>query len=125
MRAARRGARLRPAPGLSELGGRETGEPRRVGSFLEEVAGSLGAPGAAAVAMLQGRWEEVVGMPAALHTRPVRLDDGVLQISVDHPAWAREMRLLTGDVVRAVQRLAGPAVQAVSVRVGRSSGPEC
>lgn len=91
---------------------------------MAEVAALLGAPGAAVVAALREHWEEVVGQPAALHTRPVRLDNAVLSIAADHPAWAREMSLLTGDVLKAVQRVVGPAVEALSLQVGRSSEPE-
>jgi hypothetical protein len=34
------------------------------------------------------------------------------------------MSLLTGDVLKAVQRVVGPAVEALSLQVGRSSEPE-
>jgi predicted nucleic acid-binding Zn ribbon protein len=86
VRAARQGSQSRSARQLCQLVGTEDGQPRRVGSSLAEVAALLGAPGAAVVAALREHWEEVVGQPAALHTRPVRLENGVLSISADQLA---------------------------------------
>lgn len=37
------------------------------------------------------RWEEAVGGAIARHSRALRIQDGVLWIEVDHPAWKSEL----------------------------------
>jgi predicted nucleic acid-binding Zn ribbon protein len=110
-------------PGGKRNAGRSTvgrgGEPRHVANSLAEAAELMGAPGAVQLAALAARWEEVVGPQLASHTSPVWLRDGVLSVSVDHPTWAAEVRLLSAGVVNRAREVVGDVVSAVSVRVSR------
>lgn len=38
-----------------------------------------------------GRWETAVGSQIAKHSRAIRVQDGVLWVEVDHPAWKSEL----------------------------------
>ena len=71
------------------------------------------------MAALSAHWSQVVGVELASHTSPASLRDGVLAVSVDHPAWAAEVRLLAAEVVKRSQIVVGDAVEAVTVRVSR------
>ena len=95
------------------------GEPRRVANSLSEAAQLMGTPGVVQLATLSAHWEEVVGPQLASHTSPVWLRDGVLSVSVDHPAWAAEVRLLSAEVVNRAREVVGDVVNALTVRVSR------
>jgi predicted nucleic acid-binding Zn ribbon protein len=47
-----------------------------------------------------GRWQEIVGPDLAVHTTPERLTDGELIVSADSTAWATQLRLLAGELIR-------------------------
>ena len=48
-------------------------------------------------------------MAMAAHVRPVRLDADALVVSVDHPAWATQMRHLGDDLLDRVAEATGLA----------------
>jgi predicted nucleic acid-binding Zn ribbon protein len=39
-------------------------------------------------------WDEVVGPQIAAHTRPEKIRDGILEVSVDQPVWMQQLQLL-------------------------------
>ena len=47
-----------------------------------------------------GRWAELVGTEIADHCTPESFADGRLVVRTDSTAWATQLRLLAGDVVR-------------------------
>ena len=53
------------------------------------------------------RWEEIVGPAMAGHVQPVRLDAEALVVSVDHPAWATQVRYLGDELLDRVAEQAG------------------
>jgi predicted nucleic acid-binding Zn ribbon protein len=56
----------------------------------------------------------------AEHVRPTRLDREVLVVTVDHPAWATQVRRLGDDLLDLVAERTGLArPQRVEVRVRR------
>jgi predicted nucleic acid-binding Zn ribbon protein len=78
----------------------------------------MGAPGVSVLGAIFARWEELVGPEVAAHTRPRSLRAGVLVIEVDQPAWATQLRYLSGDVLRRVEDAAGPeGVRELQIRV--------
>ncbi|MBO0693324.1 MAG: DUF721 domain-containing protein [Acidimicrobiaceae bacterium] len=99
-------------------------DPRPVGESLDAAARRLGSPGVSALGAIFARWEELVGPEVAKHSRPHRLRAGVLVIEVDQPAWATQLRYLSGDLLKRVNEAAGPDdVRAVQIRVsGESAG---
>lgn len=81
----------------------------------------MGVPGGSAtLEVIFARWEEVVGTAVAAHCRPVRLRDGVLVVSVDHPTWATQLRFLTPQLTEKVHELTGAdTVSTLEIRVAR------
>jgi predicted nucleic acid-binding Zn ribbon protein len=65
---------------------------------------------AAAEATLFGQWEEVVGSEIAEHCRPVRLDAGELTVEAVSTAWATQLRLLAGSLIRQIAAAIGPTI---------------
>jgi len=84
-----------------------------------------------------GRWAQIVGPDLAAHTAPDGLADGELVVTADSTAWATQLRLLAGELVRrlnaelgdgTVRRVkvrgpAGPPKRAGEWRVRGSRGP--
>jgi predicted nucleic acid-binding Zn ribbon protein len=99
-------------------------QPQRVSASLQEAARRAGLPGALELAAIHAHWEELVGPEIALHAWPVRLRDGVLTVSTDHPAWASELRLLAAQLVERFRSVAGTAVVSLSVQVSPRREPE-
>jgi predicted nucleic acid-binding Zn ribbon protein len=135
--AARKKAReLEESKALRSKAGRRAGAQRRSGSRSDDrdpqalgaTIGRLmsehGWETPVAVGGVVHNWAEVVGERIAEHCVPLGFADGVLTVQADSPAWAVELRHLSGPLLaklnesvpsgpdgRAVKRLAvlGPA----------------
>jgi predicted nucleic acid-binding Zn ribbon protein len=81
---------------------RDEQEPKGLGSSLDRLAASLGAPAPGLLGVVFARWPDLVGPDVAAHATPRSLRDGVLTVVVDHPAWATSLRMLAGDLLRRV-----------------------
>jgi predicted nucleic acid-binding Zn ribbon protein len=79
-------------------GHRRDSVPRPLDGSLEALSRRLGLEGAVGVARLFAGWSEIVGPAMAEHVRPVRMDATSLVVTVDHPAWATQVRRL-GDTL--------------------------
>lgn len=101
------GPGLRAAPPVDELGGVLRAYVERRG-WGERLRG----------ADLASRWEEVVGPDLAARSRPGRLAGGVLQVVVESPAWAAQLRYLTGQIAGRATAVGGAEVREVSIVVG-------
>lgn len=75
---------------------REDFEP--IQTALAAALGGLASRGAAGT--LQPIWVEVVGRPLAGASRPARFNDGVLEVSVDGPAWLRTLQAQSDELER-------------------------
>jgi len=53
------------------------------------------------------RWEAVVGAEVARHVTPETYSDGRLVVRTDSTAWATQMKLLAGEVVRRLNEVLG------------------
>jgi len=99
--------------------GRDHG-PRPIDASLDAVSKKLGVDDARGLGRLFAHWEEVVGPAMAEHVRPTRLDREALVVSVDHPAWATQVRLLGEDLLdRVTERTGLTRPHRVEVRVRR------
>ncbi len=67
---------------------------RSVGESLDRLAGELGLDGARPAVAVHDAWRSAVGDEVADHAEPGRLDEGVLTVTVDDPAWATHLRYL-------------------------------
>ena len=92
--------------------------PRRLDESLDRLARGIGGPSATALGGVFTRWAEVVGDDVAAHAAPVSLASGTLVVSVDHPAWATELRYLQAVVLGRLDEAVGEGVvRALEVRV--------
>lgn len=95
------------------------GDPVPISSSLDGVVRSLRGPSRAAVGGLFGRWEDAVGAQVAGHVTPVKLDDAVLVVEVDDPAWATQVKFLAPTITERLAEIAGVRVDRIEVRVER------
>jgi predicted nucleic acid-binding Zn ribbon protein len=99
--------------------GREGG-PRSLGSSLDAVTRHLGLEDSKGIGQLFARWPEIVGAAMAGHVQPIRLDSEALIVSVDHPAWATQVRRLGDDLLdRVVEETGASRPGRLEVRVRR------
>ena len=84
------------------------------------VAPGAGAPSAATLGGVFGRWDEVVGEAVARHAQPVKLDGDRLVVEVDDPAWATQLRFLEATLLARLTEALGPSsipVRSFEIRV--------
>jgi predicted nucleic acid-binding Zn ribbon protein len=96
-------------------------EPVPISNSLDGVVRSLRGPSRAAVGGVFGRWEDAVGAQVASHVKPVKLDEGVLVVEVDDPAWATQVKFLAPTITQRLGEVAGVQVDRIEVRVERRS----
>lgn len=95
--------------------------PRSISRSLAAVAADMGMSGTDHLATVFGGWEDVVGAAIAAHAQPISLSDGVLSVSVDHPSWVTQLRMLSPKILSALEERAGTTVATEIVfKVSRS-----
>ena len=75
-------------------------DPQLFGAVLERLMKARGWERPKAEATVFGAWEKVVGPDIAQHSRPVKLDAGVLTVEAESTAWATQLRLLAATLLR-------------------------
>jgi predicted nucleic acid-binding Zn ribbon protein len=95
-------------------------DPQPLHTAIQGLLRDQGWQTAAAVGSVFGRWPQIVGADLAAHTKPDRLTDGELLVIADSTAWATQVRLLAGTLIRRLNNeLGSGTVTKVRVR-----GPE-
>ena len=95
-------------------------DPQPLGAAIEGLLDDQGWRTSAAVGSVFGRWEQIVGEALGAHTRPGGFTDGELLVIADSTAWATQVRLLSGTLIRTLNsELGSGTVTKVRVR-----GPE-
>lgn len=82
--------------------------PRPLHSSLDALTDHLGMGATRSLGRLFSQWEEIVGPAVADHVRPVRVDGDTLVVTVDHPAWATQVRHLGDEMLERVGEITGP-----------------
>jgi predicted nucleic acid-binding Zn ribbon protein len=77
-------------------------DPQKFGAMLERLMRARGWEKPKAEATVFGAWERVVGPDVAQHSRPVKLDAGVLTVEAESTAWATQLRLLAATLLRKI-----------------------
>jgi predicted nucleic acid-binding Zn ribbon protein len=77
-------------------------DPQLFGAVLERLMKARGWEKPKAEAMVFGSWEKVVGADIAKHSRPIKLDDGVLTVEAESTAWATQMRMLAATLLKRI-----------------------
>jgi predicted nucleic acid-binding Zn ribbon protein len=94
--------------------------PRPIDASLDAVSKKLGMENSRGLGRLFAHWPEIVGPGMADHVKPIRLDQEALVVSVDHPAWATQVRRLGDDLLdRIAERTGLTRPHRVEVRVRR------
>jgi len=88
----------------------ELGEPVSIGDAAALVGDELGLAEPRSFARLVDAWNDIVGDAVAQHSRPRGVRNGVLDIAVDAPVWATQLRYLEADLVDRASRIVGPGV---------------
>lgn len=92
-------------------------DPQRLGDAISGLLAERGWQEQAAVGSAFGRWEQIVGAELAAHARPDGFCDGELVVIADSTAWATQLRLLAGTLVRRLNaELGDGTVRRVKVR---------
>jgi predicted nucleic acid-binding Zn ribbon protein len=94
------GKRLRR--GEVPVSGAHPGErdPQLLGSELDRLVDDRGWALDLKVRGVFARWTELVGPEIGAHSTPETLTDGTLVVRTDSTAWATQLKLLTGSVVK-------------------------
>jgi predicted nucleic acid-binding Zn ribbon protein len=77
-------------------------DPQLFGAVLARLVKARGWQRPAAEATVFGAWERVVGPEVAEHSRPVKLEGGELTVEAESTAWATQLRLLAGSLLRRI-----------------------
>jgi predicted nucleic acid-binding Zn ribbon protein len=77
-------------------------DPQLFGDMLQRLVRARGWERPKAEAMVFGAWEKVVGPDVAKHSRPVKLDAGVLTVEAESTAWATQLRLLAARLIKII-----------------------
>ena len=94
----------------------EPGEPVTLAEAVSLVGRELGLAEPGAFMAVTAAWSDLVGEAVAAHSRVRSIRDGLLDVGVDSPAWATQMRYLSTDLVERASHLLGPGV-VTAVRV--------
>jgi predicted nucleic acid-binding Zn ribbon protein len=77
-------------------------DPQLFGAVLERLVKARGWQKPTAEATVFGAWERVVGPDVAKHSRPLKLDNGELTVEAESTAWATQLRLLAGNLIKRI-----------------------
>jgi len=92
--------------------------PSPVSEGLDRLVKGFGGPSAGTMGAVFGRWAEIVGTSLAAHTQPLSMRDGALQVGVDDPAWAPELRFLEPQILGRLRDVLGDVeIARIDVRV--------
>lgn len=95
---------LRPAQGAD---GRD---PVLFGAAIARLVSERGWQSTTSAARVVGEWDVLVGAEIAEHCRPASLLEGELVLVAESSAWATQLRLLAGQLVRRLNAQVGPGV---------------
>lgn len=98
-------------------------DPVPISESLDAVMRSLRGTDRVQIGGVFGRWEDAVGPAVAAHVRPVRLDQAVLTVETDDPAWATQVKFLASTIIARLDEVARVRVERVEVRVAAKGSP--
>ncbi|MER7889090.1 DciA family protein [Micromonospora sp. NPDC094482] len=82
-------------------------DPQPLGAVLNRLVKARGWQQPAAEATVFGAWERVVGAEVAQNSRPVKLENGELTVEARSTAWATQLRLLAGSLLKQIAKEVG------------------
>ncbi len=116
-RAAEKGlapGRPRPRPAVRRDrrsgAGKDARDPMLFGDAVRRLVEERGWQETTTNASVLERWETLVGPELADHCRPVSLVEGELVLVAESSAWATQVRLLAGQLLKTLREAVGPGV---------------
>lgn len=55
--------------------------------------------------VIRSHWADLVGPGAAPHSQPYRLENGILYVHTDHPAWSAHLMMMQGKLLLQLNRM--------------------
>lgn len=96
---------------------RRLGDPAKLDTAITNLIADTGWEMAVTTASVLDRWVQIVGPELAAHASPGRLADAELEVLADSTAWATQIRLLAGELIRKLNaELGAGAIRRVKVR---------
>jgi predicted nucleic acid-binding Zn ribbon protein len=83
---------------------------RKLGSVLPKVVRQLKLGEVVAAQPAVSDWAQIAGEKVAQHTRALSVDQGVLLVAADSPAWLTQLAYLKPQLIRSVCRRTGGGV---------------
>lgn len=80
--------------------GTDERDPQPLESAMQKLVSEHGWEEDLSVHAVIARWDELVGTEVAAHVRPEGYAEAVLTVRADSTAWATQVRLLAGELVR-------------------------
>ena len=87
----------------------------RVGDILPTVLRSIGLDRRLKEQGILAIWPQVVGEDIAARTQPVKIEDGVLYVRVNHSAWMQELHFMEKEILRKLKE-AAPNIEVGRIR---------
>lgn len=82
-------------------------KPAALGKVLEETLERMELKRALREKLALFVWEETVGPDLARHTRPARVQRGVMTVETSSPAWSQQLTLLKPGLLEAINKRLG------------------
>lgn len=86
---------------------RHRGHPEHVGAALGKLTKSLGIEKAVDEYALMAEWRGIVGEKIAAVSKPLRIDNGVMFVSVATAPWRAELSMQRHLIVKKLNQAAG------------------
>ena len=80
------------------------------GDAVRRLVSERGWTETASAARVLGEWDRLVGREIADHCRPTSLVDGELVLVAESTAWATQLRLMAGPLLRQIAESVGAGV---------------
>jgi len=99
-----------PAPRKYRRSGGKKKTPKGIAQAIAEFAAALGIDQTLRRYAVITGWEETVGEQIARVTRPQRIENGVLYVSVTTAPWRAELSLKRMEIIERLNKAAGSRV---------------
>lgn len=83
------------------------GKPKRLGEIISKSRVVAPEKKSLLLELIENNWEGLVGERCSHHCRPTRITRGALVVAADGPSWASEISMMTGELLKNVNRIVG------------------
>ncbi|MCG9480008.1 MAG: DUF721 domain-containing protein [Actinomycetia bacterium] len=78
-----------------------------LGNIIDEVVGQLNIGHRLKVSGIFNHWKDIVGSQISKKSKPQRLKNGTLYVSVTSSTWANELDLMSQQLIEKINQYAG------------------